>query len=234
MYDKQLLSELLRETDFRNIDDNECLYRPSHAIYQTISDRMRERGSEISAKHVSTILKEDRNRFRSIVLEKWGMTMVSSVNSKMNDTVSSVDTLGNFMNCTDNAYEHVRTSVTKEEKKIELIFLSEKYKKMKPEKKFYGERGFWKFRTGWTDIIADAVRQQHNIDCVLSFKNNLVRPNNTTHNYAKFKGVCIECKATIEGTMKKEPENDHDAIVQCRVRDIVSRLQTGKKKAIRR
>lgn len=99
------------------------------------------------------------------------------------------------------------------------------------KKKISGERIYWKLQEGWTDIIAERICQQHKvIDCVFSFKNNIVTPRATAQYYAKFIGSCIECNASITGILLTPPKNDVDVIFSCKIENIKASMHVGCKK----
>lgn len=68
------------------------------------------------------------------------------------------------------------------------------------------------------------------MSCCFKFKNNLVTPSGNAENYASFNGICVECKAPINGHVRSEPGKDTDVSIFCRVDDIVPELHTGTKK----
>jgi len=107
-----------------------------------------------------------------------------------------------------------------------LVLSPQKWLEICPKKKIY-----WKFQEGWADIIAERICQQHkSIDCIFSFKNNLVTPSATVKCFAKFFGYCTECKAKITGLLQKSLMKDVDVTFLCRIENIRPHIHTGRKK----
>lgn len=85
-------------------------------------------------------------------------------------------------------------------------------------------------KEGWADVIAERICQQYSeIDCVFSFKNNLVTPR-SAETYPKFIGYCTECKSKIIGRLENAPMIDVDVIFLCYIENVCPDLHTGKKK----
>lgn len=57
---------------------------------------------------------------------------------------------------------------------INVVISAEKWHAIRPQKKIYNKRIYWKLREGWADIVAEALWVQHHLDCVFAFKNNNV------------------------------------------------------------
>lgn len=93
-----------------------------------------------------------------------------------------------------------------------------------------GKRTYWKLRAGWSDLIAEAIWVQHQIDCVFSFKNHSVFRSAIAHQFLTFFGHCVECKATINGSLLKEPAKAVDIVLTCRIEGINSRMHSEKKR----
>lgn len=101
---------------------------------------------------------------------------------------------------------------------------------MSPQKKHSSGRLYWKLKEEWADVIAERICQQYReIDCVFSFKNNLVIPR-SIETYAKFIGYCIECKTRITGRLKSAPMKNVDVIFLCCIENICPDLHTSEKK----
>lgn len=96
--------------------------------------------------------------------------------------------------------------------------------------KIYGNRVYHKLRPGWSDIIAEAIWIQHHIDCVFSFKSNIVNPRAIAKQFLKFTGHCTECNTLINGTLLKEPAKAVDVVVMCRVEGANFRKHSEKKR----
>lgn len=219
-YDKNLLHEILLQQDCRTVDDNGKILPRSNSVFKVAANRMALRGSLIQPHHVYTIINEDRNGFRTLVSNKYKIgprdlenhdTSAVSTSSQKNSNASFSESLFS--------------------RKIKLVLSAEKWGEMTPKKKKSIGRTYWKLQTGWGDIIAERICQQHaSIDCVFSFKNNLVTPSATAACYAKFTGHCVECKAKITGQLYKVPAKDVDVIFLCDLENIRPALHLGTKK----
>lgn len=220
VYDKEILRDILLQSDCRVIDDTGHPHPPKHEVYEVIASRMQERGTRCIPSHVYNIINNDRNGFRTLVHEKYKIPFKSK---RINDTTRS-------MNMSIESSENISANCKPYTKKFRVVVSAEAYQKMKPTLKIYNDRAYWKFATGWTDIIATRIFEQHAQYCVIAFKNNIVHPTPDAQFYAKFDGKCSECKATITGTLLKEPAPDVDVVFTVEIIDIVEQLHTGKKK----
>lgn len=219
-YDKSILQEILLESDCRTLDETGKPYPPSNKVYGIIADRMQQRGSDIKGRHIYTIINENRNGFKVLIEQKY------DINTKFdNKCISNNST---FSVSTDTS---LNVSESECSKKVRLIISAKQWLKMAPKKKISGGRIYWKLQEGWTDIIAERICQQHKvIDCVFSFKNNIVTPRATAQYYAKFIGSCIECNASITGILLTPPKNDVDVIFSCKIENIKASMHVGCKK----
>lgn len=215
-YDAIILQEILLRDGCRTVGDNGLVYAPSHEVYKTIIQKMEDRGSYISPRHAHTIVNNDRNGFKTLLIKKYRIQTSENDNTPNDDSTR---------NATFNSSElsHSKT--------IKLVVLPENWLQMTPRKLISGQRVYWKFKEGWADVIADKIVQQYgSIACVFSFKNNLVNPTATARCYATFTGFCVECKAKIQGELLKEPRKDVDVIFTCRIDNIISEDHTGQRK----
>jgi len=218
-YNKDLLRDILLRDDCRTLDNNGKILPPSNQVYRVISDRMALEKSHIKSSHVYTIVNTDRNRFRTLLIEAY----------KLCPQETSISTT----HISDNSFIENNSSESEGmfSKELKIILSSEKWLQIYPKKKFFGNRVYWKLQEGWADVIAEKICQQHNlINCVFSFKNNLVTPTATARYYAKFVGICIECRSKITGYLQKEPTKEVNVIFSCLVENIVFHLHTGERK----
>jgi hypothetical protein len=180
------------------------------------------RGSHITPRHVYTIVKDGRNGFKTLIASMHKINPERDNNSNISnrtfDADSSIDPSCNLSESVDC-------------KKIRLVLSAQKWLKISPKKKISSGRIYWKLQEGWADVIAERICQQHgSVDCVFSFKNNLVTPSATAETYAKFVGSCTECKAKITGRLQNAPTRDVDVIFSYQIENIRSHLHTERKK----
>lgn len=112
---------------------------------------------------------------------------------------------------------------------INLVISAEKWHGIQPEEKYYDKRTYWKLHVGWSDVIAEAIWVQHQIDCVFCFKNHSVYRSAVARQFLTFFDHCVECKATINGSLLKEPAKVVDVVLTCRIGGINSRRHSDKK-----
>jgi len=68
---KSVLLEILLQDKCRTLDNNGKSCPPSALVYTTVSNMMRERGSNITAKHIYVIIRENCNGQRSNAASFW-------------------------------------------------------------------------------------------------------------------------------------------------------------------
>lgn len=63
MYDKVKLYDILRNDDYKTVNEEGKIFPPSHVVYDLIADEYEQDLSQmgITPKHIYTILKNDRN-----------------------------------------------------------------------------------------------------------------------------------------------------------------------------
>jgi len=98
----------------------------------------------------------------------------------------------------------------------------------KTRKKLYNKRVYWIMQSGWTDVVAEKLWQQHKLDCVFKFKKHNVHLNNEARCYIFFRGNCIECAATIDCTLFRMPSENTDVIFECVAKNICSTRHSKK------
>lgn len=183
---------------------------------------MLDEGSVVMPKYVHTIINNNRNGFKQFVLKTLNISEV--------ELSTCID--GDFsMNVNGSLDEpSTDTSTTSITIDINLVISAEKWHGIRPEKKSYGKRTYWKLRAGWSDVIAEAIWVQHQIDCVFCFKNHSVFRNAIARQFLTFFGHCVECKATINGSLLKEPAKAVDIVLICHIEGINSRMHSEKKR----
>lgn len=168
----------------------------------------------MTPKHVYVTINENRNGFRALLLNTWEITPQSSAAS-VNDTIETLDN-------TMQSEGYLMKGVT-------VIVSSTDYLKIKPEEKLYAGRSYWKFRKGWTDLLAEKLWKQCKLDCVVSFKNNTISPSENAQYFAKVEGSCTECKAKVIGIVQCQPARKEDVIFNIVIENNMARLHTGQK-----
>jgi len=209
MYDKTILLEILLDDTCRTVDNNGKPYPPTAPVYVTVSQKMKERGSKITPKHVYVIVRENRNGYRDTLLKHLGIK--SSEEEKLDSTCNSEGTNINTSNA---------SSIALHSKTFNLIVSADKWLIMKPIKKIYINRVYWVLQPGWTDIIAEKIWQQQKLDCVFKFKKHRVHLRSEARCYVFFRGNCVKCGAIIECMLLKMPTENMDVIFTCKVKDI--------------
>ncbi|KOB58219.1 Uncharacterized protein OBRU01_25416 [Operophtera brumata] len=77
-YDKDALREILSDADYRTIDDGGSLLLPSNEIFHIISEKMAEKGSLITPKHVYTIINKNRAGIEDMIVKVFDIPRASS------------------------------------------------------------------------------------------------------------------------------------------------------------
>lgn len=220
-YDKVILQQILSKSECCPLTDTGRVLSPSHEVYKIISKLMLDEGSVITPKHVHTIINNNRNGFKQFVLKMFNISEI--------EVSTCID--GDFsMNVSRSVDERIDTSTTSITIDINLVISAEKWHGIRPEEKCYGKRIYWKLRAGWSDVIAEAIWVQHQIDCVFCFKNRSVYRSAIACQFLTFFGHCVECKATINGNLLKEPVKAVDVVLTCRIVGINSGMHSEKKR----
>jgi hypothetical protein len=217
MYDKSILLEILLEDECRTFDNNGKQYPPSALVYATISCKMRERGCNITAKHIYTILRHNRNGYKNRLLDHFGI--VPNDQENPNSTINSEGSVINTF----------ASSIILQRKEVNIVVSAEKWQTIKPIKKVYNKRVYWVMQPGWTDVIAEKLWQQHKLDCAFKIKKQNVHLKNEARYYIFFQGNCVECAATIECKLLKIPSENTDVIFKCVAKNISSTRHTKKR-----
>lgn len=223
MYDKSLLLEMLRD-DCRTLDNNGKPYPPGAPVYALISQKMHENNSNITAKHVYTIMNEDRNEYRKILQQHYNIN-TDTFEKNIDDTFISENSINSINTST--------SSIATYSKEFNLVISADKWQMIKPIKKMYNQRVYWVLKSGWTDIIAEKLWQQQKLPCVFKFKKHNVCVSAQARCYISFQGSCTECAATIAGILFKVPSDDTDVIFQCTVKNICSVKHVNKKRYLK-
>lgn len=219
MYDKAILLEILLQDEYRTLDNDGKPYPPSTVVYNNISEKMRERGSTISAKHIYVIVRQNRNGFNDLLQQHFGINPTDK--HEFSDSVdTSIDT---SINSSPN-------SLALCSKEFNIVISAEKWQSMKPVKKIYNNRVYWVLQSGWTDVVAEKLWQQQKLDCIFSFKKHNVHVSNEARCYVYFRGNCVECAAIIECILLKIPADDTDVIFKCKIKNICFAKHTNIKK----
>jgi len=129
MYDKNILLQILTNPSFRTIDSNGKVLPPRDAVYVKISDEMKSQGSNITPKHVYTILNSNRGIFLSEVLRVYNISDKREIVHQGEQT--------NVINTDNESQAEQKISVS-----YKLIISPEKWIEMKPESLVYGDRQY--------------------------------------------------------------------------------------------
>lgn len=209
MYDKTILLEILLTDECRTLDNDGKPYPPTAPVYSTISEKMRERDSTISAKHVYVIVRQNRNGFNDLLQRHFNINPIErhEFSDTRDSTNDSINTSG---------------SQTLHSKEFNIVISAEKWQLMKPIKKIYNNHAYSVLQSGRTDIIAEKLWQQQKLDCIISFKKHKVYISNEARCYVYCRGNCVECAATIECILFKMPVDDTDVIFKCKIKNMCS------------
>lgn len=214
-YYKAILQQILSKSECCPFTDTGRVLSPSHEVHKMISKLMLNENFVITPKHI-----HNRNGLKEFVMKTFNISEVE-LNTCIDDDFS--------MNVSRSVNPSTDTSITPITIDINLVIFVKKWHDIRPEEKCYGKRTYWKLHAGWLDIIAEAIWVQHHIDYVFCFKNNSVYHNAIAHQFLTFFGPCVECKATINGSLLKEPAKAVDVVLTCRIESINSRMHSEKK-----
>lgn len=208
MYDKNKLLDILIKSEYKTVDNDGKIFTPSHDVYAKISETLQNSGSHITAKHIYTILKNDRNGIYTAVLKAFGINKKTTIQSN-----ESKDSTFNITALND-------TSTTESANVFNLIISEETWTQIKPAQQIHAcnKRKYMSLQRGtWTHIFADKIWQQTKIPCAFSFKPAKVYLSNDTKYYVHFKAMCTECSAHLVGILYKKPKKGNDAIFECTI-----------------
>lgn len=126
MYDKEKLRDILTNELYRTVGDDGKIFPPSHDVYNSISETLKNSGSHITPKHIYTILKGDRNGMYNAVLKAFDIDKKAFYkdDSKDSNFNASID-LSNI-------------STSESVKNFKLLISEEKWLQIKPTCKTYG------------------------------------------------------------------------------------------------
>ena len=221
-YDKIALQQILSDPACCPIDDKGRVLPPSNNVYQTISNLMLEKGSVINHKHVHTIINNNRNGFKQYILD--------THNIKEQDLTSFIDEEFSVQVSIHDKEKDIDDSSSFSMIDINLVISSEKWYTIRPEEKIYGNRVYMKLRAGWADVIAEALWLQHQLDCVFTFKNNSVYQSDNAQYFLTIDGSCTECFAKFRGLLLKEPAENVDVIIRCKIDNVNAQAHSNKKR----
>lgn len=135
MYDKEKLLQTLGRAEYRTIDENGGVLLPSHNVYKEISDQMNSLGSVISAKHVYTVLKENRNGMKDYVKRTFNINQNVEINESLED-----DNLSDRSN--------TKNMTSTENITFSLVLFNNIWKTVKSTKKTYNTRKYLLLQPG--------------------------------------------------------------------------------------
>lgn len=73
MYDKSILLEILLQDECRTLNDDGKPYPPFALVYTLCANKMRERGFNITPKHIHVIVRESRNGYKDKLRHHFGI-----------------------------------------------------------------------------------------------------------------------------------------------------------------
>lgn len=85
MYDHNMLVEILRTSEFRCIELNGKCFPPLNPMYLKVSEKMKNLNSDVSPKHISTILNTNRRGVYFAVLEAFNLKPVAERSPESTD-----------------------------------------------------------------------------------------------------------------------------------------------------
>lgn len=215
MYDKKLLAELLAREEYKTVDNDGKILIPSNAIFNTISRAMSEAGSHMTAKHIYTTLKQNRNGVYDHVLRAFNINH-DAINKSKDSTLEMSE------------YRDTNTQT------FCLVISIKDWKTIKPRKKMYGDRKYLTLKAGkWSYIFAEEIWKQTNITCAFSFKYAKVYAQQDAKYYTNFVAKCNECTAKLKGYLYSKPRNTEDAIFECHLQDFQSLVLHTKKRQLK-
>lgn len=208
MYNKEILLQILTNSSFRTIDSSGKVLPPRDAVYVKISDEMKSKGSDITPKHVYTILNENRGIFLSEVLRVYNIDDNKRQNARQGKLTNVSHT-----DCESQAEQKISSS-------YKIIVSAEKWKAMKPESLIYGDKRYVVLKKRvWSHIIAEIIYSQTDIPCAITFKSGRVYKRLSAQCYVHVKGHCNECGAVIDGKMFSKPVAHKDCVFEFLVTD---------------
>lgn len=200
MYDQSKLLKILKSPDYKCFDSNGKCFPPSNPIYIKISEKMKELDSNITPKHIYTVLNTNRRGIASSVLKKFGI----------------IKTTKDFLDKSDESYFFEEPCSKDGTKVFKLIISDKNWDRIKPVARRYNNRQYLKLKPGeWSHIFAAKIWEQSKIPCAFTFKNAVVFPNLNAKYFVLFNATCKECKAILQGKMLKKPCDGQDAIFDC-------------------
>lgn len=219
-YNKDALQKILSKPECLALTDAGRVLPPSHEVFKVIANLMLKEGCVVTPKHVHTIINNNRNGSKDHILAFFNIAVAKpvSVSEFSNNLSRSVEEHSNDASATSSSIV------------FQIVISAEKWQSIRPMEKIYGNRVYHKLRPGWSDVFAEAIWIQHHIDCVFSFKSNIVNLRAIAKQFLKFTGHCTECKAIINGTLLKEPAKAVDVVVMCRVEGTNFRQHSEKKR----
>lgn len=110
------------------------LLPPSHDVYALIAKLMLDEGSSITPKHIHTIINNNRNGVKDFVLKHLAIKEANSTRSEdgENYTINSQPTINSSSSSAS----------------LNVVISAEKWKRIRPMEKLYGNRVYWKLRVG--------------------------------------------------------------------------------------
>lgn len=137
-YDKIILQQILSNVKCCTIDKKGRVLPPSDEVYKTISKLMANKGSRITPKYIHTIVNNNRHGFKDYILKTFDIQ-----EQELTTSISNNDF--NVTECVDQNTDSQTSSTSID---INLVISQDKWLAIRPQKKIYGKRTYWKLREG--------------------------------------------------------------------------------------
>lgn len=176
MYDIEKLLNILTNPSYKTIDENGNVLPPSNKIYSLIETAM---NGNPKAKHVYTILKNNRNDVYNKLLDAFSITLPideTVIDESFNPNISTATVIDKF----------------------DMTISAAEWSLIKPEEIVYGDgKKYVTLKSGWTDLFAEKIWKKSRLPCIWSFKRVKGSLRKKGRNATiKIRGKC-ECDAKI-------------------------------------
>lgn len=220
MYDVQKLHDLLVQDAYRVVDNQGKVLPLSNGIYETIAARLvGDDPDPPNARHIHTIVHNNRRGFRDIVLKAFSLPDKSVEPNATSKCDESFDP--NLSTCTS-------------KERFDFTLSWEDWLAMAPSEATYADGRTYFILQNWTDTFAIRVWEQHGVPCPWTFEN--AKGNNKESEkkkyYFKITAVCKECSARLTAILRSEP-HEEDVVFKCRIKDISPDFVHTKRRPLR-
>ncbi|KAK2578404.1 hypothetical protein KPH14_012736, partial [Odynerus spinipes] len=141
-YNKEILQDILLQQDCRTLDAYGKILPPTNSVYIRIANRMALRGSLIQSRHVYTIVNENRNGFRTMIVNNF------KIEPENLDNANTSALSASLQNDTNASLSGSLFS-----SQIKLVLSAHKWAEMIPQKEISGGRTYWKLQEGYCSML---------------------------------------------------------------------------------